>query len=203
MLYSAQLEFRYLILEHEVPAVLSIDLYEKNCMSHSSKFMGSLIFSYMAFNNVKWNISFLAFYYRFFVAIKMLLKLMDVNTPVSPIPHLYNLALISGNCGVINTHEQGHVLCLQWRRETAGWFHGVSSLNTNRKCIQMQSKQAEHGFVPASGSHQLAAGAARVGSAWSQWKAHPPWAAGNCLRKCPLELIVVLHALQEIAREFS
>lgn len=38
---------------------------------------------------------------------------MDVNTPVSPIPHLYNLALISGNCGVINTHEQGHVLAME------------------------------------------------------------------------------------------
>lgn len=70
MLYSAQLEFRSLILEHKVPAVLSIDLYKKNCMSHSSKFMGFLIFSYLALNHVKWNISFVAFYYRFFVAIK-------------------------------------------------------------------------------------------------------------------------------------
>lgn len=53
MLHSAQLEFRSLILEHKVPAVLSVDLYKKNCMSHSSKFMGFLIFSYMAFNHVK------------------------------------------------------------------------------------------------------------------------------------------------------
>ena len=97
MLYSTQLEFRSLILEHKVPAVLSIDLYKKNCMSHSSKFMGFLIFSYMAFNHVKWNISFVAFYYRFFVAIKMLLKLIDVNVPFLPIPHLYMLALTSGN----------------------------------------------------------------------------------------------------------
>lgn len=86
-LYSAQLEFRSLILEHKVPAVLSIDLYKKNCMSHTSKFMGFLIFSYIAFNHVKENISFVAFYYRFFVAIKMLLKLIDVNFlffPCSP-----------------------------------------------------------------------------------------------------------------------
>lgn len=84
MLYSAQSEFRSLILEHKVPAVLSIDLYKKNCMSHTSKFMGFLIFSYIAFNHVKQNISFVAFYYRFFVAIKMLLKLIDVNVPFFP-----------------------------------------------------------------------------------------------------------------------
>lgn len=53
MLYPAQLEFRSLILEHKVPAVLSIDMYKENCMSHSSNFMGFLIFGYMAFNHVK------------------------------------------------------------------------------------------------------------------------------------------------------
>lgn len=113
MLCSAQLEFRSLILEHKVPAVLSIDLYKKNCMSHSSKFMGFLIFSYMAFNHVKWNISFVAFYYRFFVAIKMLLKLIDVNVP-SPHPFpICSLALISANCDVINTHEWDHMLAVE------------------------------------------------------------------------------------------
>lgn len=107
MLYSAQLEFRSLILEHKVPAVLSIDLYKKNCMSHTSKFMGFLIFSYIAFNHVKRNISFVAFYYRFFVAIKMLLKLIDVSVPFSPIPHLYSLPLTSGKGAMINIHEKG------------------------------------------------------------------------------------------------
>lgn len=106
------MEFRSLILEHKVPAVLSIDLYKKNCMSHTSKFMGFLIFSYVAFNHVKQN-SFVAFYYRFVVAIKMLLKLIDVNVPFSPVPHLYNVALISDNCGVMNTREQGHVLAVE------------------------------------------------------------------------------------------
>lgn len=53
MLYSATLAFRSLILEHKVPAVLRIDLYKMNCMSHYSKFMGFFIFSYTAFNHVK------------------------------------------------------------------------------------------------------------------------------------------------------
>lgn len=47
--------------------------------------MGFLIFSYIAFNHVKQNISFVAFYYRFFVAIKMLLKLIDVNVHFFPL----------------------------------------------------------------------------------------------------------------------
>lgn len=97
-----------------MPAVQSIDLYKKNCMSHASKFMGFLIFSYIAFNHVKQNISFVAFYYRFFVAIKMLLKLIDVNVHFPPwILHLYNLPLISAKYGVINTHEQGHMLAME------------------------------------------------------------------------------------------
>ena len=120
MLHSAQLEFRSLILEHKVPAVLSIDLYKKNCMSHSSKFMGFLIFSYMAFNHVKWNISFVAFYYRFFVAIKMLLKLIDVNVPFSPIPHLYIPALTGGNRDWLK--HTNKIMCLQWRMKTARWL---------------------------------------------------------------------------------
>lgn len=59
----------------------------------------------MAFNHVKWNISFVAFYYRFFVGIKMLLKLVDVNVSLSSVPYLCYLALISDNCGVNNTRE--------------------------------------------------------------------------------------------------
>lgn len=114
-----------------MPAVLSIDLYKKNRMSHT---MGFLIFSCIAVNHVKRNISFVAFYYRFFVAIKMLLKLIDVNVPFSPIPHLYSLPLISGKCAVINRHEQGRACSGEGRLQG-----GVSStINTNQKCIQTQ-----------------------------------------------------------------
>lgn len=51
------------------------------CMSLSSKHMGLLISSPRAFNRVMWSISFAAFYSRFLVAIKMLLKLPDFSTP--------------------------------------------------------------------------------------------------------------------------
>lgn len=51
------------------------------CMSLSSKHMGLLSFSPMAFNRVMWSISFAAFYYRFLVAIKMLLKWTDFSVP--------------------------------------------------------------------------------------------------------------------------
>lgn len=83
-----------------------------NCMSQSSKFMGVLIFSYMAFNHGKRNFSFVAFYYRFLVAIKMLLKLIDLNVP-SPPPHSYRLALSLLSCGVIDRDEQGRVLVVE------------------------------------------------------------------------------------------
>lgn len=100
----------------------------------------------------------------------MLLKLTDLNVPFSPICpwEMYNLALISDNCGVTNTHEQGHVLAVEKRDCSMKDYIGGFSINTNQNASKPNGRCAENCFLSASGSQQPVVDTTRVNGAYSQ-----------------------------------
>lgn len=109
--------WRSLSLAHEVPAVSAWPVHDLH-VSLSER-TGLLLFSPTAFNHVMWSISFAAFYYRFLVAIKMLLKSHDFSVPC-PTP-ICTALLWWLHLGVSDT--QGHVLAMEMLGLGCRWHY--------------------------------------------------------------------------------
>lgn len=82
--------------------------------------------------------------------------------PPPPIPYLYNLDLISGKCGVINTRVQGHVLAMEKGR-LQGDYMGFLVQTLAKNASKPTRRCAENCFVPTSGAQRPALSTAGVG----------------------------------------
>lgn len=110
-------QWRSLSLAHEVPAVSAWPVHDLH-VSLSER-TGLLLFNPTAFNRVMWSISFAAFYYRFLVAIKMLLKSPGSSVPCTT--PICTALLRWLHFGVSDT--QGHVLAMEMLGLGCRWHH--------------------------------------------------------------------------------